>query len=119
MTNEQIQAIALANGFKLKEQPDESMALNPYVFEFANALLQNGFVDNIIQKSVYTGRIKDLEDENANLRANYDSLRTPATEASRLLDLIHMRLKDEPNASEAQVGENLRNALGLDRVKYW
>lgn len=39
MTNEQIEHIALANGFKLKQQPDGSMALNPYVFEFARALL--------------------------------------------------------------------------------
>jgi hypothetical protein len=39
MTNDQIQQIALANGFKLKEQPDGSMALNPYVFDFARALL--------------------------------------------------------------------------------
>lgn len=39
MTPELIEQIALANGFKLKKQPDGSMALNPYVFEFANALL--------------------------------------------------------------------------------
>ena len=39
MTNEEIQKIALANGFKLKAQPDGSMALNPYVFEFARALV--------------------------------------------------------------------------------
>jgi hypothetical protein len=39
MTNDQIQEIALANGFKLKPQPDGTMALNPYVFDFARALL--------------------------------------------------------------------------------
>lgn len=42
MTDEQIEAIALANGFKLKEQPDGSMALNPYVFEFARAMYSKG-----------------------------------------------------------------------------
>ena len=35
MTNEQIREIALANGFKLKEQPNGEMDLNPYVYEFA------------------------------------------------------------------------------------
>ena len=39
MTNEQIRDIALANGFKLKEQPDGTQDLNPYVYEFARSLL--------------------------------------------------------------------------------
>ena len=39
MTNEQIKEIALANGFKLKEQPNGEMDLNPYVYDFARALI--------------------------------------------------------------------------------
>lgn len=39
MTNDQIKEIALANGFKLKEQPSGEMDLNPYVYDFARALL--------------------------------------------------------------------------------
>ena len=39
MTNEQIKQIALANGFNLKEQPDGTMNLHPYVYEFARALI--------------------------------------------------------------------------------
>ena len=39
MTNEQIKEIALANGFKLKEQPDGTKDLNPYVYDFARALI--------------------------------------------------------------------------------
>lgn len=39
ITNEMIKQIALANGFKLKAQPDGIMDLNPYVYEFARALL--------------------------------------------------------------------------------
>jgi len=35
---EKIKELALTNGFKLKEQPDGTMGLNPYVFEFAAAL---------------------------------------------------------------------------------
>lgn len=38
MTNDKIKEIALANGFKLKEQPSGEMDLNPYVYEFARAL---------------------------------------------------------------------------------
>ena len=37
-TPERITELALANGFKLKEQPDGGMALNPYVFGFAAEL---------------------------------------------------------------------------------
>lgn len=37
---EKIKRIALSNGFKLKEQPDGSMDLNPYVYDFAEALLR-------------------------------------------------------------------------------
>ncbi len=39
MTNEQIKEIALSNGFKLKEQPNGEMDLNPYVYEFARAIV--------------------------------------------------------------------------------
>lgn len=38
-TDPQIARIALANGFTLKQQPDGKMALNPYVFDFARALM--------------------------------------------------------------------------------
>ena len=38
MDKEKIKALALANGFKLKEQADGSMDLNPYVYQFAAAL---------------------------------------------------------------------------------
>lgn len=40
ISNEQIREIALANGFKLKEQPNGEMDLNPYVYDFARALLE-------------------------------------------------------------------------------
>jgi len=34
MNNDQIKEIALHAGFKLKEQPDGGMDLNPYVYTF-------------------------------------------------------------------------------------
>lgn len=38
MTPERIREIALANGFKLKDQGMGGMDLNPYVYDFAAAL---------------------------------------------------------------------------------
>ena len=42
VTNEQIEALALASGFKPKPQPDGGLALHPHVFEFARQLLAAG-----------------------------------------------------------------------------
>lgn len=39
MINDDIKELALANGFTLKQQPDGTMDLNPYVYQFARALL--------------------------------------------------------------------------------
>ena len=39
MKNEDIKRIALESGFELKDLPDGSKGLRPYVFEFAQALL--------------------------------------------------------------------------------
>lgn len=41
MNNEQIKQLALQNGFKLKKQSDGTMDLNPYVYDFARALLNS------------------------------------------------------------------------------
>ena len=41
---EQIKELALRTGFKLKEQSDGGMDLNPYVYEFAQTLLANVWV---------------------------------------------------------------------------
>ena len=39
MTNQEIRKIALDNGFKLKDQPNGSKGLNPYVYDFARAII--------------------------------------------------------------------------------
>jgi len=39
ISDHRILDIALANGFKLKEQPDGSISLHPYVWKFAHALM--------------------------------------------------------------------------------
>ena len=40
MDNQKIKELALANGFKLKEQANGSLDLNAYVYDFANAIEQ-------------------------------------------------------------------------------
>lgn len=40
MNREQIKELAIANGFSLKPQPGGAHDLNPYVYEFAHALLE-------------------------------------------------------------------------------
>ena len=40
MTNDEIRAMALSHGFTLRPQPDGSMDLNPYVYAFARALVE-------------------------------------------------------------------------------
>lgn len=41
MDKKTVKEIALENGFKLKEQPDGSLELNPYVYVFADKLVKH------------------------------------------------------------------------------
>ena len=52
MNKKQIKDLALSNGFKLKEQPSGEIDLNPYVYDFADALLAKA-----------NERVKELEVE--------------------------------------------------------
>lgn len=58
---EQIKELALRTGFKLKEQPDGTMDLNPYVYDFASVVFAKGAI------TVFDDILADLEaNENAN-----------------------------------------------------
>jgi len=46
MNNESIKNIALSNGFKLKQQPNGEMELNPYVYDFAKSLNEELLKEN-------------------------------------------------------------------------
>lgn len=48
MNAEQIKALALENGFQLKEQPSGEMDLNPYVYQFAEALIMKAIPEGFI-----------------------------------------------------------------------
>ena len=65
MTNDQIKELALANGFKLKEQSDGAMDLNPYVYEFASVVFAKGAI------TAFDDILTDLEsNEKANTVAS-------------------------------------------------
>lgn len=49
MNKEQIKQLALANGFKLKEQANGTLDLNPYVYEFTKALIVDVVADCIMR----------------------------------------------------------------------
>lgn len=42
LSKDHIRSLALANGFSLKKQPDDSMDLNPYVYDFAAKVVEHG-----------------------------------------------------------------------------
>lgn len=42
ISKDHIKSLALANGFSLKKQPDNSMDLNPYVYDFAAKVAEHG-----------------------------------------------------------------------------
>ena len=46
MNREQVKQIALECGFKLKVQPDGTQDLNPYVYVFAERLIQTASVSS-------------------------------------------------------------------------
>jgi len=50
-----IRQLALSCGFKLKEQPSGIMDLNPYVYEFAQALLAQHNASGVIQRGIDHG----------------------------------------------------------------
>ena len=48
-----IRQIALEQGFKLKEQPDGSMDLNPYVYKFARV------IENLTRREIIASIVID------------------------------------------------------------
>ena len=51
MNKQQIKELALENGFNLKEQPDGTLDLNPYVYDFAAALKAQWHADILAEIS--------------------------------------------------------------------
>lgn len=120
MNDEQILEFALANGFKLKPQPDGGMSLNPYVFDFARALLAAAptppaqedepvaliKVTNSFGLDVYEAELTDAgvnlpEGTKLYTRPDNSELRKAAEAAIEALEWYH----------QDQIANNLRAAL--------
>ncbi|MES2262173.1 MAG: hypothetical protein V4724_26940 [Pseudomonadota bacterium] len=103
MDNATIEAMALAAGFKLKEQPGGAMALNPYVFNFAHRVRnwQPAGAQTINAPRFY-GRLavcimvpdEEKEREIAGLIAHIDAWGARQREAGRR-DILHPKGFDE------------------------
>jgi len=67
MSKERIRELALASGFKLKQQPDGTMELNPYVYEFAAELMAEagraGFIAGAWAYGFNLEHVEDRADE--------------------------------------------------------
>lgn len=63
MTNDEIKELALADGFKLKEQPNGEMDLNPYVYEFAK----------LLELAVLYDRNKEIKERFERLADNFEN----------------------------------------------
>jgi hypothetical protein len=110
MNNDEITRIALDTGFKPKEQPDGSMALNPYVFDFARKLLAAApippEVDGLKPEDFDTpkdGDIADLLDDHAineGHPADWPYATRLMQEAARLIRALQASLEVEPAAYE-------------------
>ena len=70
MDIQKIKELALANGFKLKEQASGNMDLNAYVYDFANAIEQEvkaqavleGFVEKTESNTNHYFKLKDWDE---------------------------------------------------------
>lgn len=59
MDVQKIKELALANGFKLKEQADGSMDLNAYVYDFANAIEQAAKAQAVPEKDAVIKKLSN------------------------------------------------------------
>ena len=64
LDNQKIKELALANGFKLKEQANGNLDLNAYVYDFANAIEQAVKDETHKQVALYQYEINHLAHAN-------------------------------------------------------
>ena len=83
MDIQKIKELALANGFKLKEQSSGNMDLNAYVYDFANAIEQAAKAQTVLEKDAI---IKKLSDQLYSQEMKTSAARTLCETACELLD---------------------------------
>lgn len=100
MTPERIKALALANGFKLKLQPDGREDLNPYVYEFAADLVEAQVSDLATLRSALVGLVgAETEDELRELEALMRLLPAPEADKAASINAIHALLYTIPKTA--------------------
>ena len=116
MDKKTVKEIALANGFKLKEQPGGTLELNPYVYVFSDKLVehQQSKVDELQKQLIDQGqrfneqsqRVKDLEHKN-------DELQKRINDSQDIIESILARSLDNPEIQDlcGQLIDVLEQAL--------
>lgn len=101
MTPERIKALALANGFKLKTQPDGKEDLNPYVYVYSDALLEAQASDLADTQTELCKAKALVLDIYASLTAKEQSLKTLIESRTRPWFPCNLEVKgDNPKALE-------------------
>ena len=107
MNKQQIKDLALSNGFKLKQQPNGKMDLNPYVYDFAEALLakanervselekqfETQMTNDFVTTTDQAKRITELEKYNLDLANESHKYQERCAELEKELankDLLHV-----------------------------
>ena len=94
MDIQKIKELALANGFKLKEQASGNMDLNAYVYDFANAVEQAAKAQAVPDQLDVNSILHDIDCYFDNCLSNTE--RT----ANNLLQSIYEKLSGEVKAQE-------------------
>lgn len=117
MTPERIRALALANGFKLKPQPDGKENLNPYVYEFAAALQQDQASDIATLRSALIGLVgAETVDELKSMEAAMRLLPAPDADKAVYINAIHALIATIPKAEVTTDAEVNKEPAPIDMV---
>ena len=116
MDNQKIKELALANGFKLKEQANGSLDLNAYVYDFANAI--EHVVKDMTHKqaALYQSEINHLAQANQQWREKAAKAQAvpdgfvlvPTEPTERMLDSAYSSISDNLHYADL---ENIYRAM--------
>lgn len=110
MDRKELRDLALASGFKLKEQPDGSVDLNPYVYEFAESCLlpYKDKIDRLCSAGDSAANLLGFLSHHFRGKLSDDSLMDMAEKADELSAAIVSTLELNDNDARKQIiDENL------------
>lgn len=118
MNNDDIKRIALENGFKLKEQSGGELDLNPYVYDFARALIDASGTDRDLHRQHIANMVCDrlplsFVPEKVDLSSMLVAVRDLAYERQNLFECLEhadqAAVADVPNGRQYIAAERKRN----------